>query len=234
MSMHPVRTENEAATRSWSAELWELIEPTYAAILEHPFLTGLADGTLEPEAFARYIAQDVQYLREYARCLAVVGAKAGATADTAMFARHSAGAVDVELTLHGSLLPELGLGAKALAAKQVAPTTQAYTSYLLATAYGGSFAEGLAAVLPCYWIYERVGTALVEHGSPNPQYQRWIDTYAGEEFGVLVNQVLDLVDRVGPGLGEPERERAHQHLKMTARYEWMFWDAAYRNERWAL
>jgi thiaminase (transcriptional activator TenA) len=220
--------------QSWSAHLWELIEPTYVSILKHPFLTGLADGTLEHQAFARYVAQDVHYLREYARCLAVVGAKAWSSADTAMFDRHSAGAVEAELVLHETLLAALGPDNPTVTAEPATPTTQAYTSYLLATAYGGSFAEGLAAVLPCYWIYAQVGVALQAQGSPDPQYQQWIDAYAGEEFGVLVQQVLDLVDRVGPSLGEPERQRAQHHLQVTARYEWMFWDSAYRDERWPL
>jgi thiaminase (transcriptional activator TenA) len=208
--------------------------PSYEAILKHPFLTGLSDGSLEPEAFAHYVTQDVHYLRDYARCLAVVGAKAPASADTAMFSRHSAGALQVELGLHDALLSGLHLDAAALAASEAGPTTRAYTSYLLATAYGGSFAEGLAAVLPCYWIYAEVGKVLQQHGSPNPQYQQWIDTYAGEEFAVLVKEVLDLVDRAGAELAAAERERAHQHLIMTARYEWMFWDASYRLEEWAL
>ncbi len=94
----------------------------------------------------------MHYLHDYARALAVVGAKAPTHIDTVMFARHAAGAVEVELALHASLLPYLGLDAAA-AATPVAPATRAYTSYLLATAYGGSFADGLAAVLPCYWIY---------------------------------------------------------------------------------
>jgi thiaminase/transcriptional activator TenA len=217
----------ERPARSWSAELWSLMAPTYQAILEHPFLTGLSDGTLAPEAFAHYVAQDSRYLREYARCLAVVGAKAPDPADLAMFTRHATGAVEVELALHRSLVPAAGRD-------PVAPTTRAYTSYLLATAYGGSFAEGLAAVLPCYWIYAEVGAALQAHGSPNPQYQQWIDSYAGDEFAVLVAEALELVDRVGPGLGQAERERAQQHLRVAARYEFMFWDAAYRYERWPL
>jgi thiaminase/transcriptional activator TenA len=214
--------------------MWELMAPTYQAILDHPFLTGLSDGSLAPEAFAHYVAQDAHYLRDYARALAIVGAKAAEPADLAMFARHAAGAVEVESALHATLLPALGLDAEAVAAVPVAPTTRSYTSYLLATAYGGSFAEGLAAVLPCYWIYAEVGTALLGRGSPDARYQRWIDTYAGDEFTLLVKEVLDLVDRVGSELAEPERERAQGHLLITARYEWMFWDAAYRYERWPL
>lgn len=219
---------------SWSSRLWQEIEGTYAAILAHPFLTGLSEGTLDPGAFGYYVAQDVHYLRGYARALAVVGAKAPTHADTAMFARHAAGAVDAELALHATLLPDLGLDPAAVAGVPVAPTTRAYTSYLLATAYGGSFADGLAAVLPCYWVYARVGSALVERGSPDPRYQRWIDTYAGQEFAAVVAEVLALVDRVGPTLSATEEARARAHLAATARYEWMFWDAAYRREEWPL
>ncbi len=219
---------------TWSARLWQEIEPTYAAILAHPFLTGLTDGTLDRGAFGYYLTQDVHYLRDYARALAVVGAKAPTQADTAMFARHAAGVVEVELALHATLLPDLGLDVAAVAAAAVAPATRAYTSYLLATVYGGNFADGLAAVLPCYWIYARVGQDLLERGSPDPDYQRWIDTYTGEEFAEVVAEVLALVDRTGPTLGPAEETRARAHFATTARYEWMFWDAAYRREDWPL
>lgn len=217
---------------SWSEQLWASITPTYQAILAHPFLSGLTDGSLDPDCFAHYVIQDAHYLQDYARALAVVGAKAPLHTDTAMFARHSAGAVEVEMGLHATLLAEIGVGADALAATPVAPTTRAYTSYLLATAYGGSFAEGLAAVLPCYWIYARVGAALVQRGSPDPRYARWIDTYGGEEFTAVVAEVLALTDRVGAGLGPADEARATAHFGTTARYEWMFWDAAWRRETW--
>ena len=146
------------------ARLWADIESIFAAILAHPFLTGLTDGGLDEAAFAQYVAQDVHYLRDYARALAIVGAKAPTLVDTAMFARHAAEVFDVELALHSTLLPELGLDPSRLGAMPPTPTTLAYTSYLLATAYGGSFADGLAAVLPCYWIYAEVGAALARAG----------------------------------------------------------------------
>ncbi|MEN3224800.1 thiaminase II [Mycolicibacterium porcinum] len=224
---------NPAANpQSWSARLWEAIDPTFTAILAHPFLTGLTDGSLEAGAFAQYVAQDAHYLRDYARALTVVAAKAPTLADTAMFSRHAAEVFDVELGLHNELLPELGLDVEALDATPVAPTTQAYTSYLLAAAYSGSFAEGLAAVLPCYWIYARVGAALVERGSPDRRYQRWIDSYGGEEFAATVAEVLELTDRVGPTLGGADEAAARAHFVVTSKYEWMFFDAAYRREQW--
>lgn len=217
---------------TWTERMWRDAEPTYAAILAHPFLTGLTAGSLPPGRFGYYVAQDAHYLRDYARALAVVGAKAPTHEVAGMFARHAAGTVDVELALHATLLPQLGLDPGELDRVPVSPTTLSYTSYLLATVYGGSFAEGLAAVLPCYWIYARVGAALLERGSPDPRYQRWIDTYAGDEFAATVAEVLAVADLIGQDLSVGEDHRASRHFAVTARYEWMFWDAAWRVEDW--
>lgn len=220
------------ADGAWSTRLWASATGTYAAILDHPFLTGLTSGSLPETAFAYYVAQDAHYLRDYARALAVVGAKAPTHAEAGMFSRHAAATVDVELALHSTLLAELGLSVADLEATPVSPTTRAYTSYLLAVAYGGSYAEGVAAVLPCYWIYASVGAALVTRGSPDSRYQRWIDTYAGDEFAAVVEEVLAVTDRVGMSLTADDAARAGRHFVTTARYEWMFWDAAWRQESW--
>jgi thiaminase (transcriptional activator TenA) len=219
---------------SFTDELWQGITGIYDAILAHPFLVGLSDGRLPQDSFAFYVVQDALYLRDYARALAAVASRATGAAAAEMFARHAAGAISVERTLHESLLADLGIDPAAVDAAQPAPTTLAYTSYLLATVRGGSYAEGLAAVLPCYWIYREVGRELQRRGSPDPRYQRWIDTYGGEQFDADVREVLAAADQVGRGLGAPERARAHRHFRATSRYEWMFWDMGYRQEGWPL
>jgi thiaminase/transcriptional activator TenA len=210
--------------------LWAEASGIYAAILQHPFLAGLTDGSLDPHAFAHYVVQDSYYLRDFARALTVVGSKAPTRASVAMFARLAASTVEVELALHESLMPELSIND--IDAVPVAPTTRAYTSYLLAVAYGGTFADGLGGVLPCYWIYAEVGAELVKRGSPDPRYQRWIDTYADDEYQTVVAEVLALADEVGPTLSTADEASARAHFATTARYEWMFWDAAWRHEAW--
>ena len=216
----------------FSTELWQDITDIYDAILVHPFLLGLADGSLPQEAFSFYVVQDALYLRSYAQALAILAGRAPDTAATEMFARHAADVIAVELTLHGTLLADLGIDPKVAERAQPAPTTLAYTSYLLATAHGGSYAEGVGAVLPCYWIYWEVGKQLYRRGSPEPRYQRWIDMYSGEEFGEVVQSVLDVTDRLGPELAPAERALVHRHFRATTRYEWMFWDMGYREESW--
>jgi thiaminase/transcriptional activator TenA len=112
------------------------------------------------------------------------------------------------------------------------PTTLAYTSYLLKTASLCDYPEVLGAVLPCYWIYWEVGKALLGRGSPNALYKRWIDTYGGEEFGALVEAVLDLTDRVCEDLNSSQKARVRDAFVITSRYEWMFWNAAWTLEGW--
>jgi thiaminase (transcriptional activator TenA) len=217
-----------------SRHLWDSIEDIYAAIIEHPFVSGLTDGTLDREAFLFYVVQDAHYLRDYARALSVCAARAPREADIRMFAEHAAGAIAVERELHAGFFADAGLDEATVAATEPAPTNLAYTSYLLATAHGGSFAEALGAVLPCYWIYWEVGKALLERGSPNSCYRRWIDTYGGEAYAGIVRDVLALTERIGLELSEPERRAMIAHFVMTSRYEWMFWEMGYRQEHWPI
>jgi thiaminase (transcriptional activator TenA) len=221
-------------TDSFSAGLWHGIADIYAAILAHPFIAGLTDGSLPHDAFAFYLVQDALFLRRYAQALAAVAGQAPDTAGTEMFARHAAGIVAAEMSLHESLLADLGMDPASVDGAQEAPTTLAYTSYLLAAVRGGSYGEGVGAVLPCYWIYWEVGKHLLGKGSPNPGYQRWIDTYGAEEFGTEALEVIAVTDKLGPALAPAERERVRRHFRATSRYEWMFWDMGYRRENWPL
>jgi thiaminase (transcriptional activator TenA) len=214
------------------ARMWTAMGGVFTRILAHPFIAGLTEGSLPRDVFAHYVVQDAHYLVDYARALAVVGAKAPDEQAIAMFAGHARGAIEVERSLHAGLFRELGIGADEVRATPVMPTTLAYTSYLLRSCHQGSFAEGLAAVLPCYWIYAEVGTALLARSSPDPLYARWIATYGGEEFGRIVADVLALVDRVGATASDAEQAAMREHVVTTSRYEWMFWDAGWRRESW--
>jgi thiaminase (transcriptional activator TenA) len=223
--------ESEAA-RSLPDHLWAHIDDIFSAILAHPFIVGLTDGSLPEAAFRFYIVQDALYLTRYARALSICAGRAPLERDIAMFNEHAGGAIAVERSLHEGFFADFGLSTEEVVATPLTPTNLAYTSYLLATAYGGSFAGALGAVLPCYWIYWEVGKALIERSSPHPAYRRWIETYGGEAFAGIVGDVLALTDRIGQELSEAERQVMTAHFVITSRYEWMFWDMGWRLEVW--
>jgi thiaminase/transcriptional activator TenA len=218
---------------TFSAELWDAgAAEVYGEILRHPFLTGLTDGSLDHDAFRYFIVQDSHYLRAYSRALSLVAGRATDEDAVSMFARHAADAIAVERELHAGLLGELGLTAADVDRIGSGPTTTAYTSYLIAACTTGTYAEAVAAVLPCYWIYRDVGRELLQRSSPDPLYKQWIETYGSAEFDAVVQAVLAETDRVGTDLGSTERANCHRHFATTTKYEWMFWDAAYRRLEW--
>ena len=217
---------------AFTDELWKSIGPIYAAILRHPFVRGLTDGSLPRESFKFYAVQDALYLREFARALSLAGARAPEDDWIIMFNEHAAGALKVERELHESFFKDFGLTHADVAVTPLAPTNLAYTSYLLAVAYGSPFHEAMAAVLPCYWIYWEVGKELERAGSADPLYKRWIGTYASEDFGGVVRAVLAAADRVAARLTPAERDKMRGHFVTTSRYEWMFWDMGLRREGW--
>ncbi len=219
---------------SLTQTFWRSIEPIYSAILAHPFIKGLTDGSLPEGSFRFYVVQDALYLVDFARALALLGARAPTEEAVALFCEHGAAAIKTEKMLHEGFFQHWGLTPQQVYATPMAPTNLAYTSYLLRVCYSAPFHEALGAVLPCYWIYWEVGKQLTARGSSNPLYQRWIDTYGGEEFGSVVRAVLELADGVGEGLTQAQADAAVRHFVTTSRYEWMFWDMGYRQEAWPI
>ncbi len=216
-----------ASAQDLSKTLWPSAEPFYQKSLAHPFLQGLTDGTLPKEKFHFYMVQDALYLRAYSKALSVLAAKAPRE-EWALFLNKSAiECLEVEAALHGTWFTK-----DELARASMAPTNLAYTNHMLAAIHQGSFAEGMAAVLPCYWIYWEVGKALVAKGSKDPRYQKWIDQYAGEAYGRSVQQAIAILDAASNGISAAERERMKNLFLLSSRYEYLFWDHAWRMENW--
>ena len=64
----------------------------------------------------------------------------------------------------------------------------------------------LAAVLPCYWVYNEVGKYLIaQHISPENPYKEWIQTYGSEEMDNATRYVVALIARLAQGC-TPEKQ----------------------------
>lgn len=200
-------------------------------IAELPFLKELAAGTLSRERFQGYIIEDALYLGEFSRALALAAAKAPDRGTLEAFASSALGAVAVERQLHERFLEEFGVGAKVLEGAEASPDCLAYTSFLLATAYGEPFAVVVAALLPCFSIYWEVGSRIKREAEPQNPYRAWIETYADPRFGGSVERVIAIADREVVAV-PAWRERMLSAFTQAARYEWLFWDGAYSRRFW--
>jgi thiaminase/transcriptional activator TenA len=160
------------------------------ACLEHPFVAALGDGTLDPDRFREYVAQDAFFLRAFARAYAVAAARAPDMEAFESFLLLIRGAME-ELSLHASFAKSLEID---LGAVEPLPATLAYTEFLLATAWHEGLPEILAAMAPCMRLYAWLGGELAGDGIPDHRYADWIRTYSSEEFGALADRMDALLD----------------------------------------
>ncbi|MCE2405645.1 MAG: thiaminase II [Dehalococcoidia bacterium] len=211
-----------------------MAEPVRRAILEHPFVTGIGDGTLDLESFKYYVRQDYVYLIDYSRVMALASARAPDLETMSWFARLLDGTLNTEMELHRGYCARFGISAEELEATRASPTTVAYTSYLLNVAHQGSFSEVAASFLPCQWGYWEIGDHLAKKGKPEgaPLYREWIEMYVSSEYRALAEWARSLADRVGSEAGPAERERMERAYLTSLRYEYLFWDMSYRREEW--
>jgi thiaminase/transcriptional activator TenA len=218
---------------SFTDELRPDAEPIWEAIVEHPMVAGIGDGTLDEAPFRYWVRQDYVYLVEYSRLFALGAAKAPDLERMGTFAELLEETIHAEMDLHRAYAAEFGIDEDALEATEPSPTTRAYTDFLVRTAALGTFGDLVAALLPCMWGFNETGKRLAASGKPDHHgYAEWIATYSGEAFAELTEWCIHLMDDVAAASTEPDRERYRELFLTSARYEYLFWDAAWHQEEW--
>lgn len=206
-------------------EWWAGIADVRDAIDGLPFIRGLADGTLDRDAFTGYLAQDALYLRDYARVLADASRLAPDAAAQAFWANAAHGSLIGELELHTSWLADETFDAEPDAA------TTAYLDHLLATAGRGDYAVLTAALLPCFWIYVDLGSRLAagelgaEALAATHPYASWLETYADPAFADANRQAVDIVTRLAARATPSQRGSMRRAFRASAEHELAFFAA---------
>ncbi len=213
----------------WSEKAWAAALPVYNDILGMPFINELAHGTLDVEKFAYYLQQDAHYLEYFARALAIISAKTRDVDTMLDFIRFSEGAIVVERALHDSYFKEYNITERV----PMSPACHHYIHYLQSTAYMADAVVGMAAVLPCFWIYKKVGDHILTIAdTDNNRYQSWIATYAGEEFGLLVEKAVAICDNAAVTATAEQQKLMTEAFITASRLEYTFWESAYKLEKW--
>ena len=220
---------------AFTDELEPILDDVVGSILDHPMVAGLGDGTLDEEPFAEWVRQDYVYLIEYNRVFALGAAKAPNLDRMETFATLLSETLHTEMDLHRTYAESFDISEADLEMTEPSPTTQAYTDFLVRTAAHGTFGDLVAALLPCMWGFHQTGLRLDERGRPDDErYAEWIDTYASDEFGELTEWCKALMNDVTAGAGPETRARYRELFRTSMRYEYRFWDAAWRGEEWTV
>ncbi|MCE2462532.1 MAG: thiaminase II [Dehalococcoidia bacterium] len=219
---------------SFADDVEKKAEPVRRAILNHPFVTGIGDGTLDVEKFKFYVRQDYVYLVDYSRVLALASARAQDLDTMGWFARLLHETLNTEMGLHRSYCAQLCITVDQFDSPRAAPTTLSYTNFLLNVAYQGSYSELAASFLPCQWGYWEIGSHLACKGEPAeaPLYSQWIRMYISPEYKSLADWARSLVNRLAEQSSPAEVARMQETYLTSCKYEYLFWDMAYNMETW--
>ena len=211
--------------RDGAGHLWE-------KVVTHPFVTEMADGSLDRSRFDFYFDQDYLFLRDWAILLSLATAKApdfDAARELVSFLHLGLGG---EEGLFQEAFRERGISREAAKDFQYLPTTQNYSGYLRTQAYEGSFTEVIATLLAVEWPYLDWAKRAEEAGQKpgDRYYQTWIDIHTSPGMSGFVAWLRGVVDDSAPTLDQ--RDKLQEIFRNVLRYEYQFFDMAYLGESW--
>jgi thiaminase/transcriptional activator TenA len=215
--------------RAGCAAIWD-------GLHAHPFIRELAAGTLPLEKFRFFVEQNLLYLPEYARTMAIGASKAEDLETMALYSADLANVLESELPENRELLRRvLELGADDRGGSAcMAPANVAYTGFLVSTATQGGPLEIMAAIVPCTWSYGEIAEQLVAEGvvHDHPVYAEWIRFYSRQPYTGVAEKMRADFDRMAEGASDAVLARLLELFRTSARLERGFWDMAYELRQW--
>lgn len=196
----------------------------------HPFIRGIADGTLDREKFKHYMVQDYLYLLDYARVFALGVAKARDHASMALFAGYVTQILDGEMDIHQGYMERLGISPDEAERTPMAQDNLSYVSYMLRIAYEEGPGEIAAAILSCALSYEVIAKKMVRANpacAEHPFYGEWVRGYASGDYSIANERLAELTEHLTEDYSEQRLRRLEEIFIACSRYEGAFWDMAW-------
>ena len=215
----------------FSEVLFKEVEELWNKYLEHPFLKGIGEGTLEREKFKNYLVQDYLYLKDYAKVFAMGLVKSRTMKEMKFYHEAIKGVLDDETAVHISYLKNFGLNPEDIEKYHCELITASYTSYMLGIAIKGDSKDIAMTIMPCTWSYYYIGKHLYENykdSLENNFYRPWIEEYASEEFRVCAEKWINYIDELCSDISEEEMEYLKDIFIKSSLYEMEFWNMAYK------
>jgi thiaminase len=206
-----------------SSYLLEKVKPLWDKVISHTFLEEVGRGTLAREVFDFWVMQDYIFAREALRFLGALELKSPDYQISLVLA-DAFSALKKELGMFEGYAKERGISLDV----EPTPICRAYIDLLITIAVSKSFEEAFAVL----WCAEKAyfdswGAAknLAKEGNP---YKSFIDNWTSDIFKEYVNWLEETLNKLVEGKPEREIKAIEEAFLVTARYEYLFWDMAYK------
>jgi len=211
---------------AFTDHLVEANRDLWAAMAAHPFVLGLADGTLPGSALQAWVQQDRIFVVQERRVLAALRAHGLPSRLDELLA-----------DLDRSLVLEADAFTRTAAEHGVAPEVEpwpvclGYTSYLRCAAYAGVL-EGLTALYAAERAYLDTWTAVAKRSPADSAYHAWIQNWSGEGFRAVVSALGRDLDELAGAPSPALTGRLGVIFTDAARFELAFWEMCWSGLAW--
>ena len=199
-------------------------------MVTHPFVTEMGDGTLPVQKFRTYFLQDYVFVRDLVSMTALGISKAPDFEGANVLNRFLTGILDPENDLFVRAFEEMGVSEQEYTSAEASPTTRAFGDFLMRVGLEGDFDDIATVLYVTEGTYLAWGTRLIEQEKrpDNRTYREWIDIHGPQVLGEFVGW---LGNHLG-GTDGGRLPRIERVFHSALRYEYLFWEAAYRGEHW--
>ena len=160
-------------------------------IIYSNFIQEMKYGTLEPDKFIYYMVQDINFLKYYAKCNAIIAAKISSEykADFVAYTQSSITYIN-NVEEYFSKHPEYQSNSTTRA-------TEGYTNHLVRNCATKPLEFALAAILACELLYRALGEHLKSNSVIENPYERWYLPLSDPEYVKGVDRLQYIVDYYG-------------------------------------
>jgi thiaminase/transcriptional activator TenA len=210
----------------FTEHLVEANQDLWAAMAGHPFVLGLAEGTLPDSALQAWVQQDRIFVVEERRVVAALRAHG-----------LPSGLDDLLAGLDRSLVLEAEAFARTAAEHGLSPKVEpwpvclGYTSFLRCAAADGVL-EGLTALYAAERAYLDTWTAVAERSPADSAYNAWIRNWSGEAFRAFVTALGRDLDQLAGAPSSALASRLGTLFAGAARFELAFWEMCWSSQAW--
>jgi len=211
----------------------EAADPQFRSFLKRSFLTELGLGKLPLANFRYYIIQDNLFLEDAteARRLMISKTQRRLRSNLDQLLK-SMNRFEL-FSRRQAVSKRLGITASTMRHAHRSPTTLTYTSFLIRTAATATVGESLAAMMACPWTYSELGEKFAKSPAmKHPIYGPWLTIYQVPAMNSWLEELKTIIDKVSISTSQHVKRRMIHHFITACKLECMFWDMAYRMEKW--
>jgi thiaminase/transcriptional activator TenA len=199
---------------------------TWNKILNHNFITEIAENVLPIIKFIFYLKQDKIFLRAFCNLLTMASTITDDKEIKLWFEALRESTTKYEIPMQDEILQRLDNNYlnSGVSAENV---TRDYITYMNSVSNSEDLALIVSAIGPCPWTYFEISNALIKKNVKSKAFKKWLQFYSSNESGKQVKELKQVLNKLARNASEKKKIEMNSRFSISCNYELKFWDMAY-------